>query len=541
MYNDRSISSPLNHHQRGSSSGSILDWRNIKFSKIYGSSSPVGSGSIERLNASSLNRGKDGIFRPKTLFQSATQIDFDSLANSRARILPSRGMTPIQANPRLAHLHHNYHRHHAREPSLTRTSSDCAAVTRYSSSPTSNSGRSTPTRSTDFYSNFNDNLSYLNHSHSRPGSLSSSNYSTNLALSTTTSPYIPGKYKFTTAYYAPKYRERPLLSNLNLKFGAKGSGISNTSSSLVRTGVSTGTGSNKGSINSSSPSSSIQRNTNSSSVNSSHNSSVSSNESSSVKQKPALERNKFLIKFREHEPLNHQSLERRRSSISWDIPNDYQRLDFANKTATECIQEEEPNAELDALPDKVNDTHNGAVNSQDNKIDSNGLTRWKGSFDLSEDELTKNKEATSNATATTTPTTIKDEKHLEPMMLKENIIVNGDDNCIVLHNQQNELKLLKLPKFSADIKANKCNIEKKKKQIKPLDKDKEKKSDVSPMKKTKSLKLSTVSTTSNDISPSKTIMTNAFIPCLHLTAELNLGDICSPTVKVFLLKNILSL
>lgn len=530
MYNDRSISSPLNHHQRGSPSGSISDWRNIKFSKIYGSSSPVGSGSIERLNTSSLNRGKDGIFRPKTIFQSATQIDFDSLANSRARILPSRGMTPIQANPRLAHLH-NYHRHNVREPSLTRTSSDCAGVTRYlpSSSSTTNSGRSTPTRSTDFYSNFNDNLSYLNHSHSRPGSLSSSNYSTNLALSTTTSPYIPGKYKFTTAYYAPKYRDRPLLSNLNLKFGAKG--IGNNSSSLVRTGASASTGSNKGSISSSSPSSSTQRKTNSSSVNSSHNNSVSSNESSSVKQKPALERNKFLIKFREHEPLNHQSLERRRSSISWDIPNDYQRLDFANKTATESIQEEEPNTELDTLSNKTND--NGVANSQDNKNDSTGigLTRWKGSFDLSEDEstATKNQEEIANKTA---EIIIENKKHSNPTMVKENIIVNGSDNCLVLLNQQNELKKLKLPKFSVDIKANKSPIGKKKKQVKPLDnnKDEEIGKDGALLKKTKSLKVST----SDKISPSKAMMmTNAFIPCSDLTTELNLANIClQPTDKV---------
>ncbi|KAF7488238.1 Putative protein kinase C delta type -like protein [Sarcoptes scabiei] len=408
MYKDRGYypSTSIYHHQ-SPTSGSISDWRNLKFHHPISSSSPSPSpsptpinlsGSNERINALTLNRGKDGIFRPRNIFTSATEIDFDTSNRLSSRHL----ISPIQFNPRLAHLHSHSHHHHRREPNYSKSSTPEYSATLFSSSspsPLSSSssltdisqqssqhrylssptGRLTPTstasnatRNTDFYSNFNENLSYAGNkpiSSSLPSSSSttstilpstSSNYSNHHHhhhhhhqhqihnYSPTSSPssstnsktyksnYLnnsnlnPSKYNFTTAYYAPKFRDRPLLSNLIQKFGpihqrksdSRNNNEQRFNSSLNKTfsdesNKTSPSSSHKGSIGS--ISTEIKKYSNDSSSVSQKNS-VSSTDDTlpTATNRPALERNKFLIKFREHE--KNEPLDRRKNSISWDIP-----------------------------------------------------------------------------------------------------------------------------------------------------------------------------------------------------------------------------
>ncbi|KAH9404779.1 hypothetical protein TYRP_000610 [Tyrophagus putrescentiae] len=305
-YNATSTSTSNSSHSHSSNhSPSPLPSRRIHFSKDK-SNSP----SSERLN-SSFNRGKDGIFRPKSLMSLATEIDYTS---HRTHHSPSSSSSyssssAISSNPRLAQF-----RSHHREGSVPRQIISSSSVDTGGGYSSSSPRSRTRTLDSSFYSNFNDNLSYLSSSSSaynrHRGATSSSSSSTVSSYlpstSISSSPYQ--SYRFTTAYYAPKLRERPLLSNLRLKFAPSTSSVSSASRpshSSINSSRTTSVSSNHSSTNGSN--------------------SVSSSETavSNQQNNPRLERNKFLIKFREHNTnASPRSSGRRRSSISWDIPGE---------------------------------------------------------------------------------------------------------------------------------------------------------------------------------------------------------------------------
>nr|XP_046912742.1 probable serine/threonine-protein kinase DDB_G0282963 [Dermatophagoides farinae] len=423
MYNDRSSYHHHHHHHnyhRSSPSSSpatsvISDFRNIKFSNIHSfqSSSSAAAASTynsstERLNSPSLNRGKDGIFRPKSIFSLATEIDFDS-SNRLSKTTTTTPLRTIPSNPRLAYL---------RDSPSSRTSPP-----QYSStSPITNN------RNTDFYTNFNDNLSYLNSSSSSSSSRSSNHGTKYSANSYSKNSYIlPGNYyRFTNVYHAPKFRDRPLLSNLNQKFGK-----SSPSTSLIRNEHRRSSGSGGSGTGSPIPPSSSSSASRKESPSGSHHNSLSlSNDQSSsgsplssIKQQQptlGLERNKFLIKFREHDkpPLLNAN---RRSSISWDIPYDHHNQQLKknfgsnHKITEESIKEVEDNnndnesmmliencQQQETKKESIKDisSMNGTNFSNDNNFfvdekekqtltttttNTPCLTRWKGSFNLNDD------------------------------------------------------------------------------------------------------------------------------------------------------------
>ncbi|OTF75861.1 hypothetical protein BLA29_010617, partial [Euroglyphus maynei] len=162
-----------------------------------------------------------------------------------------------------------------------------------------------------------------------------------------------------------------------------------------------------------------------------------------------LERNKFLIKFREHDkpPLLNSRGElnaNRRSSISWDIPFDHHKNSFgSNQKTIESIKEVEDNEsikenlhqqqqpqqqqrepvqeqeatvteEMSCLNDilTIIDANNVVAGDENAKQPlTPSLTRWKGSFNLNDDAGTENKFPDK-----------KDEKLNEPILLKESLL-----------------------------------------------------------------------------------------------------------------------
>src|SRR5699024_9212462 len=113
MFNDRIYIS--NHNSSSSYRSSYSSTASpLTSRKVYKSNSPVTSS--ERLN-SSFNRGKDGIFRPKSLLSLATEIDFVSSSNSSysSSSLPKSSPITIDSNPRIAQF-----RSHHREASVSR-------------------------------------------------------------------------------------------------------------------------------------------------------------------------------------------------------------------------------------------------------------------------------------------------------------------------------------------------------------------------------------------------------------------------------------
>lgn len=276
------------------------------------------SGSTERLNSQSFSRGKDGIFRPSSIFSVATEIDFDT-----SRRIPHRTSSPLSiSNPRLA----------TRSPARFRESS----IPRNFSQDRHTTSSSF--RKSDFYTNFNENLNRLSSKSTLGTSPQYSSYGSRFNLNSTYTPTY-STYRFTAHYYAPKVRDRPLLSNLNQKFGSH---------------------KQQSSVGSS-------RNPSVSSTSSSQHNSVSS---SNDVIKTGLERNKFLIKFREHN-VEKDSL-KRRQSISWDIPEAFNGTlaDIRNAAKTETIFE---NEEVTSPPPVLVDQNN------------NNLSRWNGSLALNVD------------------------------------------------------------------------------------------------------------------------------------------------------------
>lgn len=218
----------------------------------------------------------------------------------------------------------------------------------------------------EFHSNFTDNLSLYNKVSPTSKPLSPPSYYSNRIASSYKPNYTSSSYRFTSHYYAPKVRDRPLLSNLDSKFGSR--------NHVTRT---------------------LSRNQ-SGSTSSTH--SASSNETT----KPALERNKFLIKFREYN--NSKNLNKRRQSITWDIPEAASlngSIVALEKVAPTPIVEK-PTVDIDSDPfiygnlKQVNIVKGNQIeNDFENKVlheeaecvrdKNNNLTRWGGSMALNVD------------------------------------------------------------------------------------------------------------------------------------------------------------
>ncbi|XP_075677336.1 uncharacterized protein LOC113795898 isoform X2 [Dermatophagoides pteronyssinus] len=528
MYNDHRSSYHHHHHQRIlpsstsslSSTSAISDFRNIKFSNIHHShhlSSLTPSLSNERLNSSTLNRGKDGIFRPKSIFSLATEIDFDSSSSKLLTRSTARPTIP-SSNPRLSYLRD----HQGRNSQSLSTS--------------------TSTRSQDFLTNFNDNLSYLNTTNTN----SKTKYNQNFYNKN--SYILPGNYRFTNVYNAPKYRERPLLSNLNRKFGSPSSSTTFNHRNDRRQSGGGGGSSGKGSPI---PSSSrhLGKESPTGSIGSTHKSSSSSindNQSSpSSSLKPKLERNKFLIKFREYDKPPLIIDNNRRSSISWDIPYDHQQLnqpkiDSKQKSNIESIKEIDDVVVVD--DDSFNQQQELGVKQIDdmsfmnrtNIIDDGGsgnvieqqtksltpcsLQRWKGSFNLNDDNNGGKDDNNNNLVDDDDKfknnhldkfvdlnSLIKEEKqNQEPILLKESLLSTVTTATKIIENQTNEfpehlISLKAMDLIKPKSKINDSNVEQKpvkKPMKKPLKKDPNdqirimKKSEKPKPKRTNSLKLS---------------------------------------------------
>lgn len=358
-----------NHYQSPSSISSLTK----SFRSTYSSTSPLSSPSPSRKNYSSsltsnahqssnerlnqsFNRGKDGIFRPKSLLSLATEIDFVS-SNKQYQSKP----ISIGTSSRVAQ---------SRDASVNRLSD-------YSSSSYGRSVRSNLTTSSNnnnsYYSNYNDNQSYYGKSSTPILSSSPSNYRTR-------SNYVPSSsssYRFTTTYYTPKVRERPLLSNLRLKFADT---KPTRSSNGFYSSSSGGSRPHSSSIGSSSRTTSSSTSSNTSS----HHNSVSSNETlvAPTPPPPPLERNKFLIKFREHNPEPLSSA-RRRSSISWHIPgapNFGTLKPTADVVVDETIQEDDGPKSPEKVVNGVDKDE--SIDNHSETDEKQQLSRWSGSFTL---------------------------------------------------------------------------------------------------------------------------------------------------------------